>query len=259
MARAGKSGEEGGEGPFTGAVESDTTHDGLVHRITIPGGPLSASTADELVGLANRLREDRDVRVITLGSRSSPFCDGAANDLDPLSVDPDPAAALASLRPPIVAAVDGACLSVGLELVLATDIRVAGPTARFGFPDLADGRLPCWGGTQRLGRCIRPSEATSMVLLGSELDANRARSLGLVHEIDDDPATRVEALVEELVARGPLSLEFAKEAVHRGSELPLRDGLRLEGDLNHQLAATEDRSEGLNAFFDKRPPDFAGR
>ncbi len=66
-------------------------------------------------------------------------------------------------------------------------------------------------------------------------------------------------VVEQLLGAGPLALEFAKEAVHRGSELPLRDGLRLEGDLNHQLAATEDRAEGLAAFFDKRPPDFAGR
>jgi enoyl-CoA hydratase/carnithine racemase len=58
---------------------------------------------------------------------------------------------------------------------------------------------------------------------------------------------------------GPLALELAKEAVHRGSELPLRDGLRLEGDLNHLLQGTADRAEGLSAFFDKRPPDFAGR
>ncbi len=259
MAQAGTSGEEGGEGSTNPEVQSDTTHEGLVHRVSIPGGRLSARTAEQLIRLANRLREDRDVRVITLVARSSPFCEGAADDLDPLAFDPDPAAAWSSLRPPVVAAVDGPCRSVGLELLLATDIRIAGPSARFGFPDLVDGRLPCWGGTQRLARSVRPAEASSMLLLGTELDAERAASLGLVHECADDPVERVNSLVDELVARGPLALEFAKEAVHRGAELPLRDGLRLEGDLNHQLAATDDRAEGLKAFFDKRPPDFAGR
>ena len=80
-----------------------------------------------------------------------------------------------------------------------------------------------------------------------------------VHEVVDDPKQRAREIAAQLADLGPLALEFAKEAVHRGSELPLRDGLRLEGDLNHQLAATHDRADGLAAFFDKRPPDFAGR
>ncbi|MDH3680183.1 MAG: enoyl-CoA hydratase/isomerase family protein [Acidimicrobiia bacterium] len=227
--------------------------------MTIPGGPLRADTAADLARLASELSEDRDVRVVTLRARSSVFCEGPAPDLRPTELDVDPAASLARLRPPVVVAVTGDCRSVGLELILAADIRLCDPGARFGFPDLAEGRLPCWGGTQRLGRAIRPAEATAMILLGSDLDADRAHSLGLVHAIDDDPGDLAQALAQELATRGPLALELAKEAVHRGAELPLRDGLRLEGDLNHQLAATDDRAEGLAAFFDKRPPDFAGR
>jgi enoyl-CoA hydratase/carnithine racemase len=142
---------------------------------------------------------------------------------------------------------------------LAADVRVCDLNARFRLPEIERARLPCWGGTQRLARAIRPSEATAMVLLGRSMGAQRAASLGLVHEAASDPERVVAELVAQLVQRGPLSLELAKEAVHRGAELPLRDGLRLEGDLNHQLAATEDRAEGLQAFFDKRPPDFAGR
>ncbi len=98
-----------------------------------------------------------------------------------------------------------------------------------------------------------------MLLLGTEIDAATARTWGLVHEIADDADGALSRVVESLLACGPLALELAKEAIHRGSELPLRDGLRLEGDLNHQLAATEDRAEGLAAFFAKRPPDFSGR
>lgn len=245
--------------PAEGPVGLETSDDGHVANVTIPGGLLDARTAGQLVAVAHQLAEDRSVRVITLRARKSPFCSGPAPDLDPLSIDPDPPAAWARLRPPVVMAVKGDCLSVGLELALAADIRVADAEARFGLPDLAQGRLPCWGGTQRLGRAIRPAQATAMLLLGTQLSASEAQGLGLVYDIDDNPAARVLALSAELVQRGPLSLELAKEAVHRGAELPLRDGLRLEGDLNHQLAATEDRAEGLQAFFDKRPPDFAGR
>jgi enoyl-CoA hydratase len=233
--------------------------DGSACRITLPGGDLSEATASDLVAAVAELREDRDLRVVLLGSDAEPFCTGPASDLDPSAFDPDPAAAIASLRPPVVAAIGGQCLSVGLELVLAADVRVCSTDAVFGFPDLAEGRLPCWGGTQRLSRAVRPAEASAMLLLGRDVSAKRAVSLGLVHAIGDDPDELAAELASELTARGPLALELAKEAVHRGAELPLRDGLRLEGDLNHQLAATDDRAEGLAAFFDKRPPDFAGR
>ncbi|MEM8922947.1 MAG: enoyl-CoA hydratase-related protein [Actinomycetota bacterium] len=232
---------------------------GPVCELTIPGGPLTAATAGALVAAVDEMIEDREVRVVLLSARTSPFCSGPGPDLDPTALDPDPAAALARLRVPVVAVIDGDCRSVGLELALACDIRVAADHSRFAFPDLADGRLPCWGGTQRLARSIRPAEATAMLLLGHELSARRAADLGLIHANAVDPAPVAAAMVDELVARGPLALELAKEAVHRGAELPLRDGLRLEGDLNHQLAATDDRAEGLQAFFDKRPPDFSGR
>lgn len=209
-----------------------------------------AATADQLI-------EQRDVRVLVLEARTSPFCSGPSDDLDRFAVDP--AAALARLRPPIISAIDGACHSVGLELVLATDVRLCSSAASFALPDVTEGRLPAWGGTQRLGRAIRPAEATAMVLTGSMVDAEQAKSLGLVHDVTADLDGAVDAMIDTLVGLGPLALELSKEAIHRGSELPLRDGLRLEGDLNHQLAATDDRAEGLAAFFAKRPPDFSGR
>ena len=236
-----------------------TSNDGHTVEVVIPGGRLDAATADALVATASQLREERSIRVIVIRASGADFCAGPAADLDPALVDPDPAAAWASLRPPVVVAVTGDCLSVGLELVLAADIRVASPDARLALPDLAQGRLPCWGGTQRLSRAVRPAQATAMILLGTTVSGEEAAGLGLIHQVADEPVDTTRQLAAQLAARGPLSLELAKEAVHRGAELPLRDGLRLEGDLNHQLAATEDRAEGLQAFFDKRPPDFAGR
>lgn len=245
--------------PAGTGVTLESSHNGRVRHVSVPGGELDNNTAVRLIAIADELVEDRAVRVITLTARSSTFCRGPASDLTPLDLDPDPASAWARLRQPVVVVVAGDCLSVGLELALVADVRICDPSARFGFPDVANGRLPCWGGTQRLSRAIRPAQASAMLLLGSTLGAARAESLGLIHAVEDDLDSATGALVDELAERGPLSLEFTKEAVHRGAELPLRDGLRLEGDLNHQLAATEDRAEGLQAFFDKRPPDFAGR
>lgn len=238
-------------------VRWEQAGDGAIHRVSLPGDAMTAAVARELADVADELVEDRSVRVVVLSARSGSFCSGPAPDLDRFAVDP--VAAWARLRPPVIAAITGPCRSVGLELVLATDIRICDRTTRFSFPDLADGALPCWGGTQRLPRAIRPASATAMMLLGDELDAPRAHSLGLVHAVADDVLAQAAGLADHLAELGPLALELAKEAVHRGAELPLRDGLRLEGDLNHILAATEDRAEGLAAFFAKRPPDFAGR
>jgi enoyl-CoA hydratase/carnithine racemase len=241
-------------------VEVTHSHEGAVCHLSIPGGAFTTRTARQLSDALDKVHEDRNIRVLVLGARMSPFCSGPADTLDRLAADP--AAALAMLRPPIIARISGGCHSVGLELALATDIRICELDTTFSLAEVHAGALPMWGGTQRLSRAIRPAEATAMILTGSSIDAERALGLGLVHEVagtETDLDTKVSATVATLVALGPLALELTKEAVHRGSELPLRDGLRLEGDLNHQLAATEDRAEGLQAFFDKRPPDFSGR
>lgn len=238
-----------------------STHEGLVRTIELSGRPLGRREAAELVAVVDALVEDRSARVVVLRSAGPDFCPGPADDLEPLAWEIDPAAALARLRPPVVAAVTGRCRSVGFELALAADIRLADPTASFALPDLADGRLPSWGGTQRLPRAVGPSRAAALVLLSETLTAGQAHAAGLVAGVaaPGQLAATIDATVEQLLAVAPLALELAKEAVHRGAELPLRDGLRLEGDLNHLLQGTDDRAEGLAAFFAKRPPDFAGR
>jgi enoyl-CoA hydratase/carnithine racemase len=235
------------------------TNNGHVATFTLPGGQLDRATALALTTAIESLAEDRALRVFAIVSGGSDFCSGSAPDLDPIDVIPDPASLVAALRMPVVVAIQGSCHGVGLELALAADIRISSTNATFRLGQVEAGMVPCWGGTQRLPRAIRPSEATAMVLLGTTLNAQRAMSLGLVHTVTDDVPAEVRRVCEHVTALGPLATELAKEAVHRGSELPLRDGLRLEADLNHQLASTEDRAEALAAFFTKRPPDFAGR
>ena len=241
------------------SIVRDDRADGRIVTLTLPGGTLTASACRALVDQAEDLRENRSVRAVVLTADGDDFCTGTEAGFDPYDFRPDPASALAALRPPVVVGVSGACRAEGFELVLAADVRVAGPDTRLALPQAAEGRVPAWGGTQRLPRAIAPGRAMMLALLADEIAADDARSIGLVHDVADEPAGEALRLAEALAERGPLALELAKEAVHRGSELPLRDGLRLEGDLNHQLAATEDRAEGLAAFFEKRPPDFSGR
>lgn len=236
----------------------EATHDGAVRTLRLSGQPLGSREAAELRDTVEELVEDRSVRVIVVTSAGADFCPGAADDLEPLSFGNDPPATLARLRPPVVAAVSGRCHSVGLELALAADFRLATADATFALRDIHDGRLPCWGGTQRLPRAVGAARAAAMVLLGLVVPASEAGT-GLVTAVVDNLAGGIETVVAQLLGVGPLAAELAKEAVHRGAELPLRDGLRLEGDLNTLLAATDDRREGLAAFFAKRPPDFAGR
>ena len=240
-------------------VDLERSDDGRVASLGLPGGLLDGRAASELAAAAVSLGEDREIRVVVVSARDQDFCSGPAEDLDVFALRPDPASALATLRVPVVVVLQGQCRGEGLEIALAADIRVGTPDTVLALDHLHTGRLPAWGGSQRLPRAIRPGPAVALALLGQELSGRRAEDLGLLHATSTDPMTEADRLVATLVTRGPLALELTKEAVHRGSELPLRDGLRLEGDLNHQLAATEDRAEGLQAFFDKRPPDFGGR
>ena len=233
--------------------------DGPIGVVRLSGAPLSGRAARELDSLLEELEADRELRALVLDSAGPDLCPGAGPDLDPLGAGLDPPGRLAALRVPVVAAIGGRCASVGTELVLAADVRVAAPQAVVSLADVAGAGFPRWGGIQRLVRAAGRGVATAMVLLGRELTGAEAHDAGLVHDLSEDPSSRARELAATLATRGPLALEYAKEAVRRGAELPLHDALRLEADLNHLLAGSRDRAEGLAAFFEKREPRFEGR
>jgi enoyl-CoA hydratase len=239
------------------AREVSVERDGGLVVLRLAHPTLALRAATELREVLVELYEDRAVRVV-LVEGGDDFCSGAGADLDPVRERVDPVAALAALTVPVVLAARGRVASVGLELALAADIRVAAPDATFALADVRDGRLPCWGGTQRLPRAIGRPAATAMILLGEELDATAAVACGLVHEVAEAPGERARGLAQELLRCSPLALEFGKEAVRDGSELAMRDGLRLEATLNTMLQVSSDRAEGIGAFFAKRPPEFRG-
>jgi enoyl-CoA hydratase/carnithine racemase len=156
--------------------------------------------------------------------------------------------------------VNGPAISGGLELALACDIRIAAPTAAFSLPEVTQGAIPGGGGTQRLPRIVGRAKALDMVLTGRTLDADEALRCGLVTSVADDEDCTAEAisLAGRIAERGPLAVRYAKEAVHRGTEMPLEQALRYETDLTVILQTTNDRAEGVRAFVEKRKPQFDG-
>ena len=173
------------------------------------------------------------------------------------SADDDPVAALAALRIPVVACVDGDCRDEALELALAADIRIAGESGSFRMGHVREGRLPSHGGTQRLTRAIGRGQALRLLLTGETLDADEALRIGLVHDVAD--LEDAEALAAGIADAGPFAAQYVKEAIAASGDLSLRDGMRLEADLSFLLHSTADRAEGLRAFAEKRKPRFEGR
>jgi len=167
---------------------------------------------------------------------------------------------LAQLPRPVVCAIGGECISAGLELALACDVRICSDDARFALPETGLGLIPLAGGIQRLARTVGRAWATYMVLTGQEIGAQEALALGLVSRVV--PRARLleeaDAICQRIAQRGPLAVRYAKEAVQRGCEMPLEQALRYETDLTIILQTTQDRAEGVRAFLEKRPPRFTG-
>jgi len=169
--------------------------------------------------------------------------------------------AVAKIKQPIIAAMSGSVLSAGLELALSCDIRIAATNSLFAFPETKMGYVPLAGATQRLPRAIGRSNALRMLLTGEEINADEALRIGLISELIDEKCLDLKAkeIAKVIASRGPIATRFAKEAILRGSEVGLAEGLQTELDLTVILQTTEDRAEGVAAFVEKRDPVFKNR
>jgi len=232
---------------------------------------LNAMDPETCVAFSNaciNFRDDPDAWVaIITGAGDRAFCVGVdLKKLMPVLADKSfqmPPAIFRGLDiwKPIIAAINGAALGGGLEIAMACDIRIAAENATFGQPEARWGVLAGWGGTQRLPRLIPRAKAAEMLFLGNIIDATEAYRLGLVNKVVPPaellPTARQWAA--QICDNGPLGIRAMKEAMIRGTDMTLEEGLRLEALVGNAVLASEDLREGLEAFSAKRKPQFKGR
>ena len=225
------------------------------------GNQIDGEMADALGEACRLVAEDDQLRLLVLTASGDSFSiDGGSRNREE-GVPGNPAAHIAALAVPVLVALNGDATGPGLELALAGDLRICVPTARFGFPGLSQGILPQDGGTQRLPRLVGPAWARDMLLTGRIVNAKNALSIGLVNRVTEEPgqlADSVAELVAQIAGGSPLGARYAKEAVGKGMDLSLDQGLGLEADLNVILQSTADRAEGIKSFLEKRGSEFKG-
>lgn len=162
---------------------------------------------------------------------------------------------------PVITAIEGFALGGGLELALSGDLIVCGEGAQLGLPEAKLGMMPGAGGTQTLTRLIGKPLAKELMWTGRRLSAAEARVLRLVNHVTPkgEALAKARGIIEEIGKNAPLSVMLIKQAVDRGVDMSLADGLATENDISYLLTFSEDREEGLKAFREKRPPKFRGQ
>ncbi|RZV59595.1 MAG: enoyl-CoA hydratase [Pseudomonadales bacterium] len=215
------------------------------------------------------LTDDEQIRVIVITGGDKVFAAGADLNLlvdkgpqEVASIDlPQYWAPLANCPKPVIAAVSGHALGAGCELILMCDIVVADSTTRLGQTECNVGIMPGAGGTQRLVRAVGKPLASLMLMTGEMITGERAYQLGLVSELVEDGKTidRAMKLAQRAARMPPLALAAIKRSLKQGADLPLNEALALEHREFLLLFDTQDKTEGMRAFLEKRKPEFSGK
>jgi len=233
---------------------------------------LNDAVVEQLLTAASLLKHDDLVRgVIVTGAGNKGFIAGAdIGDLARQGVLDGRQRALAgqamlrafeTMGKPVIAAVNGYALGGGCELAMACHIRIASENAKFGQPEVKLGITPGYGGTQRLPRIVGKGNALQLLLTGETIDAREALRIGLVSKVvpPEKLLAEAEQLMRTILANGPVAVKLVIEAVHRGLEMTLEEGLELEADAFGLVGSTDDMKEGLSAFLEKRAARFRGK
>ncbi len=251
----------------------ETSVDGRVALCTLnrpeARNALSPALMEDLADAVAGFDSDPEVRCIVIAGSDEAFAAGA--DIGALAEREfheavfHPAAGfwrrLAECRTPLIAAVSGWALGGGCELALICDMIVASETAEFGQPEITLGIIPGGGGTQRLARAVGKQRAMELVLTGRRFDAAEAQRMGIVNSVagKGDWLDSALELAQRVAKRPPIAARLAKQAVLVADETSLSAGLEQERRLYELAMATEDRVEGMQAFLEKRRPEFKGR
>jgi 2-oxoglutaroyl-CoA hydrolase len=249
-------------------VERDAERATVTITLDVPGklNRVSMAARDELRTVFEELDRDEGVRFAILTGAGGSFTAGGDIpgflERSPWHVSrlADNVAAPERCTKPVIAALRGYCFGVGLELALACDFRLAADDAQLGFPEVTIGMIPGSGGTQRLARLIGLGRAKDVIMRGRRIDADEALALGIVTQVvaPEELDGAVARLIDELARHSPLALAMAKRVLNQAHEGPLAQGLELEGLAYGLLQQTHDFREGVEAFGEKRPPEFRG-
>lgn len=232
---------------------------------------LNRAVLTELSHVLTDVAANPEVRALILCGEGKAFAAGAdIKEMQALSATEAEAFAklgqtaftqLESLAIPTIALVQGYALGGGMELTMACDIRIAAQGAKFGQPEVTLGVIPGFGGSQRLPRLIGQGRALHLLLTGEMIDSEEALRIGLVTQVvsAENLIETGRQLAEKLASLAPLALARVKRAVYGGAEVDLPTGLAIEAALFGLSFATEDQSEGMGAFVERRKPSFQGK
>jgi enoyl-CoA hydratase/carnithine racemase len=233
---------------------------------------LNMATTEELRSAFHDLKNDASTRVVIFtGAGEKAFIAGAdINEFEKQDAVLGKEYAhrgqsvlnlIENLGKPVIACINGFALGGGCEIAMACTMRLASDNAKLGQPEVKLGIMPGYGGTQRLPRLVGKGLAMQMVLTGEMITAQEAHRIGLVNEVTApaDLITRAEAIAAKIIANAPLAVQYAMEAVNKGMDMTLSEGLFLEATLFGVCCATEDKKEGTTAFLQKRPAVFKGK
>jgi len=233
---------------------------------------LNMATMEELRRAFTLVRDDDDVRVAILtGEGEKAFIAGAdINEISSLDAIEGKEFAsrgqsvldlIENCGKPVIACVNGFALGGGCEVAMACTMRLASENVKLGQPEVKLGIIPGYGGTQRLARLVGKGPANQILLTGDMITAQEAHRIGLVNEVvaQAELIPRAEAIAQKMIANGPLAIQYCLEAVNKGMEMTLQEGLFLEASLFGVCCATEDKNEGTKAFLEKRAPQFGGK
>jgi enoyl-CoA hydratase/carnithine racemase len=231
---------------------------------------LNTALIAELKEAFEDCRDDSAVRgVILTGAGDKAFAVGAdiselVNESEGKAISRNGQAVtslIENLGKPVIAAVNGFALGTGCELSMACTIRLAAETAKFGQPEVQIGIMPGGGGSQRLPRLVGKGRALQIILTGEMIGAQEAYRIGLVNEIvpHANLIARAEAILRQIISNAPIGVKFSIEAINKGLETSLTEGLLLEASLFASCFDTEDKKEGTSAFLERRVPQFHGR
>jgi enoyl-CoA hydratase/carnithine racemase len=237
-----------------------------------PVNALNSKTMEELDEVLDELGKDPNVAAIVItGGGKYAFIAGADVKEMP-KLTPELAEEMSAkgqailmkmekIGKPVIAAINGLALGGGLELAMATDIRIISDRARLGQPEINLGLFPGWGGTQRLPRIVGLAKAKEMIFTGDMISAQEAMRIGLVNKVvpDGEELKVARDIAKKITSKAPIAVAKSKNAMEEGIKVSLEEGLKKESELFGEICGTEDMKEGVAAFIEKRQPKFKGK